>query len=550
MNIAIVGYGKMGKVIESVAKSKGINVIATIDPFDKDAKYKELNQESLKDVDICIDFTNASAFNENIKKYCELQKNVVVGTTGWYDNKDKIRNLIESSGIGCIWSGNYSIGVNIYLKVANAISKIIDKIDDYDVMGVEYHHNKKADSPSGTMKMIGDVLLKNIERKKKIIYDIVDRKINADEIHLASVRGGSIPGTHELIFDSEADTITLTHSARSRIGFAKGAVTAAQFLLNKKGFFNIDDLMTNLLGVDNMSNDDKIKFHGVYTAIVTPFKDDESVDYETLRKLIEFQIANGVSGIVPCGTTGESPTLTHEEQEKVIEETIKIVNKRVTVIAGTGSNCTKTAIELSKKAEKLGVDAILSVNPYYNKPTQEGLYRHFKAICNAVKIPVVLYNIKGRTGVNVETSTLLRLISECKNLTAVKEASGDMNQIKEVINQVPDYFSVLSGDDGITLEVIKSGGDGVISVASNVLPKEMSELVKSALVRDLSNAEQIDNKLQHFFKAEFIETNPIPIKSALAMQGKINEVYRLPLCELSNKNKEELRTVMTNLKLL
>lgn len=286
------------------------------------------------------------------------------------------------------------------------------------------------------------------------------------------------------------------------------------------------------------------EFRGVYTAIVTPFKKDESVDYKRLKQLIEFQIKNGVSGIVPCGTTGESPTLSHEEHEKVIEETIKAVNGRVKVIAGTGSNCTREAIKLSKNAEALGADAILSVNPYYNKPTQEGLYLHFKAICDSIKIPVVLYNIKGRTGVNVETSTLIRLIRDCKNLAAVKEASGDINQIRDVIKQSPDNFCVLSGDDGIVLDLIKSGGDGVISVASNMIPKEMSEFVSYALKKDMKNAEAFDKKLQPFFKAEFIETNPIPIKAALAMQGKIEEVYRLPLCEMGSKNREELKRVL------
>ncbi len=289
---------------------------------------------------------------------------------------------------------------------------------------------------------------------------------------------------------------------------------------------------------------------GVHTAIVTPFKKDESVDYTRLRELIEFQIKNGVRGIVPCGTTGESPTLSDEEHKKVIEETVKAVNKRVIVIAGAGSNSTREAIDLSKEAEALGADMILSVNPYYNKPTQEGLYRHFKAICSSVKIPVILYNIKGRTGVNVETPTLLRLIKDCRNLVGVKEASGDLNQIKDVIKQTPEDFFVFSGDDGITLELVKMGGDGLISVAANIIPKEVSTMVDYALKKDFKKAEELDKKLQPFFKAEFIETNPIPIKAALSMQGKIEEVYRLPLCEMSSKNRDELKKAMKELKLI
>ena len=292
------------------------------------------------------------------------------------------------------------------------------------------------------------------------------------------------------------------------------------------------------------------KFRGVYTAIITPFKKDGSVDYTVLGQLIEIQIASGVNGIVPCGTTGESPTLTPEEHESVIEFTIKKVNKRCMVIAGTGSNCTREAIELSTNAEKTGADALLLVNPYYNKPTQEGLYRHFKAIANSVKIPVIIYNIKGRTGVNVETSTLLRIISDCSNVLGVKEASGDINQIREVIAKAPKYFSVLSGDDGITLELVKSGGDGVISVASNVIPKEMVELTIWALKGKFTEADALNKKLNPLFDAEFIETNPIPIKFMLVQKKLCEEVYRLPLCEMSAEHKKKVVEVMKQLKLI
>jgi|TARA_B100002003_G_C14150531_1_gene553344 4-hydroxy-tetrahydrodipicolinate synthase len=289
---------------------------------------------------------------------------------------------------------------------------------------------------------------------------------------------------------------------------------------------------------------------GVFTAIITPFKDDETVDEDALKALIDFNIENGISGIVPCGTTGESPTLDNEEHERVIELTVQHVNKRVPVIAGTGSNCTKEAIRLSKHAEEIGVDALLLVNPYYNKPTQEGLYRHFKAIANSVTIPCVVYNIKGRTGVNVETETLMRLIKDCKNVIAVKEASGDLNQMKEVIAQRPEGFSVLSGDDNITLDLIRAGGQGVISVASNIAPDKMSAMVKAALEGNMREAEQINDELSQLFSVEFIETNPIPIKYMLSLKNKCKEVYRLPMCELSNEHKEEVKKAMQNLGLL
>jgi 4-hydroxy-tetrahydrodipicolinate synthase len=291
-------------------------------------------------------------------------------------------------------------------------------------------------------------------------------------------------------------------------------------------------------------------FRGVFTAIVTPFNEDESVNEEVMRRLIDFNIEGGVTGIVPCGTTGESPTLSHPEHDHVIELTVEHVAGRVPVIAGTGSNCTREAVRLTRHAEEVGVDAVLLVNPYYNKPTQEGLYRHFRAIAESVDIPCVVYNIKGRTGVNVETPTLMRLINDCDNIVGVKEASGDMDQIRDVINQSPDGFSVLSGDDNITLALIRSGGHGVVSVASNLVPARMAALVQAALDGDYDTAEAIHDELTPFFEAEFVETNPIPIKYMLSLKGMCPEVYRLPLCELRPESKARVRQVMETMGLL
>ncbi len=291
-------------------------------------------------------------------------------------------------------------------------------------------------------------------------------------------------------------------------------------------------------------------FRGLFTAIVTPFNEDESVDEQTLKNLIDFNIANGVTGIVPCGTTGESPTLSHDEHDRVIELTVEHVNGRVPVIGGTGSNSTREAIRLSQHAEAAGVDAVLLVNPYYNKPTQEGLYRHFRAVAESVNIPAIVYNIKGRTGVNVETDTLTRLINDCPNIAGVKEASGDIKQIKEVIARRTNGFSVLSGDDNITLELIKAGGDGVISVASNFIPDKMCALVKLALAGNFAEAEKLDKELAPLFAAEFVETNPIPIKYMLALKGMCQEVYRLPMCELRPQSKEKVQSVLAGMGLM
>ena len=280
------------------------------------------------------------------------------------------------------------------------------------------------------------------------------------------------------------------------------------------------------------------EFKGVYTALITPFTDINTVDYAALERLVQFQIENGISGLVPCGTTGESPTLSHEEHNRVIAQTVKFAKGRVPVIAGTGSNATHEAIRLSQLAQDDGVDAILLVNPYYNKPTQKGLYLHFKAIADSVSIPCILYNIKGRTGVNLETATLEKLVGECKNIVAVKEASGDLNQMGNVIRGRKPGFFVLSGDDNLSLELIKMHGDGVISVASNLFPAEMAQMVSAALSGDFAKAEKINSWFAEFFKVCFIETNPIPIKTAMAYKGFCKEIFRLPLCSLE---KEEHR---------
>ena len=291
-------------------------------------------------------------------------------------------------------------------------------------------------------------------------------------------------------------------------------------------------------------------FQGAYTAIITPFKDNGKVDEEAFKKLIDFQIENKIDGIVPCGTTGESPTLSHEEHEKVIEICVRHVNGRVPVIAGAGSNSTAEAISLTKHAKEIGADAVLQVNPYYNKPTQKGLYLHFKAIADAADIPVIVYNIKGRTAVNVETPTLVRLMNDCENIVAVKEASGDINQMKDVIAQRKNGFSVLSGDDNMTLSLIKEGGDGVISVASNLVPNKIVAMVHAALDGKMMEAEKLDKNLAELFKACFIETNPIPIKTALAMKGMCQEVFRLPMCTMEDANKKKLRKVLEEMKIL
>ncbi|EHQ05912.1 4-hydroxy-tetrahydrodipicolinate synthase [Leptonema illini] len=275
-----------------------------------------------------------------------------------------------------------------------------------------------------------------------------------------------------------------------------------------------------------------MKLEGLYTALITPFTADGSkIDYEAFAKLIERQIAGGVSGVVPCGTTGESPTLSHEEHAELIAQTVKLVNGRVQVIAGTGSNSTTEAIELTEQACKAGVDAVMLVNPYYNKPSQEGLYRHFKAVAERSSKPVVLYNIRGRTAVNVEPETFVRL-AEIPNIVSVKEASGDLNQMARIIGLTKGRLALLSGDDNLTPAVIGVGGKGVISVASNLYPKKLSRMVGKYLSGDFTGGNVIFYEMLEFMNALFWETNPVPVKTGAAMLGHCTPAMRLPLVEM------------------
>jgi 4-hydroxy-tetrahydrodipicolinate synthase len=289
-------------------------------------------------------------------------------------------------------------------------------------------------------------------------------------------------------------------------------------------------------------------FSGAFTAIVTPFKNGQ-VDEKAFKNLIRFGMDGGVNGFVPCGTTGESPTLSHEEHNRVVEMTVKEVSGQAKVIAGTGSNSTAEAISLTRHAKQVGVDAALLVSPYYNKPTQEGLYNHFKAIAEAVDIPLVLYNIQGRTAVNIENSTMEKL-SRIPNIVGVKEASGSILQMSEVIRLCGSDFDVLSGDDQMTFPLMALGGKGVISVVTNIIPDRMSDLVRSMLAGDVDKARTIHFEIYELCQTMFVETNPIPIKAALSLMGKIEPEFRLPLCMPSAANLEKVRTTLAKFNLI
>lgn len=289
-------------------------------------------------------------------------------------------------------------------------------------------------------------------------------------------------------------------------------------------------------------------FAGSFVAIVTPFRNGQ-IDEQRLGELLEFHIKEGTHGIVPCGSTGESATLSHEEHKRMVEMTLRMVDGRVPVIAGTGSNSTEEALTLTRHAKKAGADGALLITPYYNKPTQEGLYLHFERIAKQVDIPIVLYNVPGRTGINMTPQTVQRL-TKAPNIVAIKEASGSLQQVSEIINLCGDKITVLSGDDILTLPILAVGGKGVISVTANVVPADTASLVTEFEAGNWIKAREINNYLHAINQALFLETNPIPVKTALSLMGKISGELRLPLCQMSESNLNTLKNVMRGYRLL
>ena len=288
---------------------------------------------------------------------------------------------------------------------------------------------------------------------------------------------------------------------------------------------------------------------GCGTALITPFRADGSLDEEALSSLVQWQIDEGIHFLVPCGTTGENPTMTHEEHLAVVDITVRAAAGRVPVIAGAGGNNTAKLLPLISELEQLGADGILSVAPYYNKPTQEGLYRHYRTLAESTDLPIIVYNVPGRTGVNILPETLMR-IAEIPNIAGVKEASGDVSQVGEICTLAPEGFRILSGDDSMTLPLIALGGHGVISVASNEAPAMMASLAADCLEGRWEEARNWNRKLYPLMKVNFVESNPIPVKAALAMMGKVQEVYRLPLSPISESGRKKVASVLSNLGLI
>lgn len=288
-------------------------------------------------------------------------------------------------------------------------------------------------------------------------------------------------------------------------------------------------------------------FKGSFVALVTPFKKDGKVDEKKFKELIEFQIENGTDGLVPCGCTGEAATLSHDEQKHLIKLAVEIVNKRIPVVGGTGSNNTEEALDLTRYAKKAGADGALMITPYYNKPTPEGLYRHYSKVANEVDIPIILYNVPSRTGISITPATVARL-SKISNIVAIKEASGSLDQVSQILSLCD--IVVLSGDDSLTLPMMAIGAKGVVSVVANIIPGDVHRMVSSYLEGNIDEAKETHYKILNLCKSMFIETNPIPVKTAMKLIGRLNGVLRLPLCEMEKENEEKLKKALKEYRLI
>jgi 4-hydroxy-tetrahydrodipicolinate synthase len=399
----------------------------------------------------------------------------------------------------------------------------------------ERHHVHKKDAPSGT----AIALQRELEQAC------------GSQVKIHSEREGEVTGTHSLELTSAGDRIMLTHEALSRRTFAEGAVLAAEWIADKQGFYDFKDIGPLIVQI-GLSKDysTKMKLRGCGTALVTPFRQDGSIDEPALRALVRWQVESGIDFLVPCGTTGETPTLTHDEWLRVVDITVEVADGRVPIMAGATSNNTSEAVAKAKEiSSRKGVDFVLTATPYYNKPSQEGVYQHFRKIAEVSQKPLMLYNIAGRTGLNIETSTLLRL-AELPNIVAVKEASGNIAQIADVCASVPEDFLVFSGDDAITLAVIGLGGVGIVSVASNEIPAEMAGMTHAALSNKWDTARLLFRRYLPLMQANFLESNPSPAKAVLSMMGRLEENLRLPLVPVKQETRAKLEKIAAEVGLL
>ena len=446
--------------------------------------------------------------------------NVVIGTTGWQAHEPAMRDVATEAGIGVVAAANFSLGMNVFQLVVEEAARRFAPHPDFGAWLHEAHHDRKKDAPSGTALAL----------KAGMEHAGFPRAID-----VSSTRVGFTPGTHTVGFDGPSETIELTHTVRDRAVFARGALVAARWVIGRRGWFGMRDVLvtsqaeTTETGMSRPGGDAmREAWTGVGTALITPFTRGGEVDEAAVKRLARRQIEAGVHFLVPCGTTGETPTLSDREKRRVVELVVEEARGQVPVLAGAGGYDTKEVVHAAKEMQKAGASGLLSVTPYYNKPTPEGLFQHFSAIADATPLPIVLYNVPGRTGCNMDAPTVARLAT-ISHVVGVKEASGNMQQMAEIVHAVPPDFVVLSGDDAMTLPLMAIGGRGIISVASNEIPAEMVQMVEAAERGDYHAARALHHRLLPLLLVNFVEPNPGPVKFAMAAMGLCEEVYRLPM---------------------
>lgn len=524
MKIILSGYGKMGHAVERILQEESLTCVTTTN------NLRRLDPAICRDA-VCIDFSTPAALRDHYAFLAQHFKAVVIGTTGWQDIKDLVEDCFQSNGTPMIHASNFSIGANLLFKsVQDLGTQLADLGTCFQAHLTETHHTQKLDAPSGTAKRLAELFTQS----------------SGLPISIQAERIGEVTGIHNLTLTGPSDRLTLEHEALDREGFARGAILAAKIAnrmadqpdTNRQKVYEFQEVLRK------QHTGNKKRWQGCGTALITPFRDGQ-VDQKALRQLVQSQVAAGIHFLVPLGTTAETPCLETEEKLQILT-IVREEAPHLPLLAGAGSNSTHITCQNIRRLNTLPIQGYLLATPYYNKPTQQGLYEHFRTAAAQTDKDIILYNVPGRTGVNLLPDTVLRL-SEIPNIVGIKEASGNYAQICEIIRQAPTGFSVLSGNDDETLSLMSSGADGVISVASNLLPKAMSNLCELLEQERMTEARALHLRLLPFFKACFIESNPIPIKAALADLGRIQNELRLPLTPASNSTHQTLEAALAPL---
>ena len=509
----------MGRAVAALAEQRGHTIHAVVSGTGN-AGGRALTAEQLKGADVAVEFTRPEAVIANLERLIDAGVPTVTGTTGWRDALPPIAERVQQRAGALLHAANFSLGVHLFLRAAHDLAGRFAGRPEFDAFILEEHHAGKLDAPSGTAREL-EARLRAADA--------------ARSFPITSLRAGATPGTHLRVLRRPLrardppprgpESRRLRRRRPCRRGMASGPSRRVHHR------------------ADAVRRPAMTRFDGCGTALVTPFTDAGELDLRALRTLVEWQIAEGIDFLVPCGSTGEAQTMDDREREQVVATVVEAAAGRVPVMAGATSNDTRRAVDETRRMCAVGADAILTAAPYYNKPSQEGLTRHFLAVADASTRPVCLYNVPGRSAVNLQPATALRL-AEHPNVRGIKEASGDLRQILEILRHRPADFAVLSGDDWLAFSVVMAGGDGLISVTSNEAPGPMTQLVHLARQGDLADARACLYRLLPLMDANFLESNPSPVKAGLAAMGKIRDVLRLPLVPAGPATRDALRTAL------